>query len=47
MRSKFLPLPALTLRAMVRRRWASLSIILMIALGVFASIVLHQLRKLQ
>lgn len=47
MRSKFLPLPALTLRAMVRRRWASLSIILMIALGVFASIVLHQLTKRQ
>lgn len=47
MRSKFLPLHALTLRAMVRRRWASLSIILMIALGVFASIVLHQLTKRQ
>lgn len=43
MEAKGIAIHLLTLKALWRRKWASISIALMIALGVFAAIVIHQL----
>lgn len=43
MKSKRIAIHLLTLKALWRRKWATMSIAAMIALGVFAAIILHQL----